>query len=541
MKALFRVMQNALLKIRVPFLLRKPYLFKEYVCNIFFFICVFLSAPNVAAQDIAIINPSMEGKVAASGRLPKPWLIFSQSPDQQPGLAGFSFPASDGEFFIAAVLTAGWQELFGQTLATPLKAGKTYTLSVDLAYAPFYTKEMCNASFAIYGANKDEKPELLWESGDFFHTSWKRYSPVFTPAKDYQQIVFGPNSLKECKQRSYATVLVDNFSPTIREMPQITVATTATCKGISNGEATVKLLGGHGPVTYLWAPGGQTTGHVSNLAAGIYKVTVMSANEASVTIAVNIKETDLKSEVKTILSKCNGDMKNEIVLQTTGGAPPYRYYINNEDHASYVPRFSSLRPGTYQVSIKDEHECEEKFEKIVLAEPLPLQIQYTDTKPVSCSETADGKIFLHAAGGTLPYSYRLEAGQWQTDSVLARLDKGRYYFQIKDNNSCMVNGAADVDKNIRECAVFVPTAFTPNSDGQNDLFRIRVNDDVHDLRLVVYNRWGQRVFTTTDPQGYWNGEIRGNPPVAATYIWVLTYTDSKQQARKQTGTLALIR
>lgn len=540
MKTISCIVHIALLKARADASLISNSLLRKVVCVATFLSLFLTSAFDTAAQDIVIDNPSLEGKVTVSGRLPKPWLVISQSPDQQPGIAGFSFPASAGDFYIGAVLTNDWQELFGQNLRSPLKAGKTYTLSVDLASTTFYTRDICNGSFAIYGCNPGEQPELLWESGNFNHTTWKRYAPVFTPKKDYRQIIFGPNSIFKCKERSYAAVLVDNFSPTIREVPQVSVTTTTTCKNASTGEASVKLLSAHNPVTYLWMPGGQTTSHVSGLSAGTYKLTVTALNGASVTVDVIIKETDLKSVVNIIISKCNGDNENGIALTTSGGIPPYRYYLNDDTQPSYTPAFNQLHPGTYRVMVKDEQGCEDPYEKIDLKEPPKLQLLSVTTKAASCSETTDGRIFLQANGGTQPYAYRLEGTEWQMDSILGHLDKGRYYFQVKDKNDCEVKGSADVDKNIRQCAVFVPTAFSPNGDGQNDLFRAKVHDDVTDYKLEVYTRWGQTVFSTNSPDGAWDGLFKGKMLPAAAYVWVLLYTDSKQQARKQTGTVMLI-
>lgn len=190
--------------------------------------------------------------------------------------------------------------------------------------------------------------------------------------------------------------------------------------------------------------------------------------------------------------------------------------------------------------MKDEHGCIENFTNIRLTEPPLLNIAGVDATGTSCSSTVDGKIVLNLTGGTPPYAYRLETGEWQSDNVLRGLTPGVYYYQVKDKNDCQAKGSADIIKNIRDCAVFVPTAFSPNGDGQNDLFRPKIHDDVHDYRLDVFTRWGQTVFSTNSPDGAWDGLFKGQALPTATYVWVLLYTDSKQQARKQTGTVTLI-
>ena len=341
-----------------------------------------------------------------------------------------------------------------------------------------------------------------------------------------------------CDQSKYGcALLIDNLSATIREVPQISFDIAHTCVGESNGRISAIVTGISQGCTYEWKPGGQTTSSISNLAKGTYEVTVTAANGTKATATAVIHDTDLKSDVSTVSSDCYGQNKNEILLSTRGGIPPYRYFLNASEHPSYTPAFKELKPGNYVVKVKDEHGCMERLENIKLTEPLPLVIKDVNATGTSCSSTIDGKIALSISGGTQPYAYRLETSEWQQENVLAKLGAGVYYYQVKDKNNCQVNGSAEIIKNDRECAVFVPTAFSPNGDGQNDLFRVKLHDDVRDFHLDVYSRWGQLVFSTANPEGAWDG---ARQPVGS-YIWVLVYTDSKQQARKQTGYLVLVK
>lgn len=490
----------------------------------------------VYGQDIPLKNPSLEG-TPAEGRVPVSWIKAAGTPDIQPGVHAISVPAADGNTYIGLHGGAEWAEAIAQGAA--LKGGHTYLVSFDLAFIAHYTYDACYGNLAIYAGNKPEdSTELLWKSGPFYHTSWTQYNAVFSPSKDYKYISFWADGKLPCnKSELGSTVLIDNFSPTIREVPQVAITIQSTCKGMNTGMATAKVTGGIPPYTYLWQPGEQTTPHIEQLAAGNYTLTVTSANGTSTTAAVVVKETDLKSDLTTVSSPCNGDNQNEIQLRTTGGVPPYRYYFNGAATPSYTPVFKELPPGKYSLIVKDEQSCEDKLSNITLTEPAPLQIAAVTTKDISCDETTDGKITLQMAGGTAPYSYKLEAGNWQPDNAWWHLDEGHYYFDVKDLHNCATHGSAGIIRNHRNCAVYVPTAFSPNSDGQNDLFRARINDDITDYKMEVYNRWGALVFRTTDPEGAWDG---AQQPVG-TYVWVLIYTDSKKQARKQTGNLMLVK
>ncbi|MGB1031866.1 MAG: gliding motility-associated C-terminal domain-containing protein [Flavobacteriales bacterium] len=70
---------------------------------------------------------------------------------------------------------------------------------------------------------------------------------------------------------------------------------------------------------------------------------------------------------------------------------------------------------------------------------------------------------------------------------------------------------------------FVPNTFTPNGDGENDVF-LPIAPNNEDFTLNIYNRWGEMVFTTDDPKMGWNGHCGGGECVAQdTYIWEIGY------------------
>lgn len=92
-----------------------------------------------------------------------------------------------------------------------------------------------------------------------------------------------------------------------------------------------------------------------------------------------------------------------------------------------------------------------------------------------------------------------------------------------------------------DCQVFLPTAFTPNGDGLNDYWRPKFRCEIADFKLSLYNRWGQRVYYTTDPQIGWKGTKQGGRVPAGTYVWVMDYTilSTDKQIRK-TGAVTVI-
>jgi gliding motility-associated-like protein len=92
--------------------------------------------------------------------------------------------------------------------------------------------------------------------------------------------------------------------------------------------------------------------------------------------------------------------------------------------------------------------------------------------------------------------------------------------------------------------LWLPDAFTPNGDGRNDIFRIITdNPNVQVVNLDVYNRWGQRVFSSNLNNGGWDGTMNGKPLPAGTYFWQIRYRmlDRPEQAYHQKGDVLLVR
>ena len=89
--------------------------------------------------------------------------------------------------------------------------------------------------------------------------------------------------------------------------------------------------------------------------------------------------------------------------------------------------------------------------------------------------------------------------------------------------------------------LYIPNAFTPNDDGINDIFRVFPIEGYTLKNLSIYNRWGKRIFKTTDPSVGWNGYINQMVQPAGIYIYVLEWIDPGGRALFKKGTLQLIR
>ena len=91
-----------------------------------------------------------------------------------------------------------------------------------------------------------------------------------------------------------------------------------------------------------------------------------------------------------------------------------------------------------------------------------------------------------------------------------------------------------------EGAVVVPTGFSPNGDGNNDILFV-LGSDIEKFELNIYNRWGQRVFHTTDQANGWDGTFKGQKENNGVFAYSLVYTTFDKTEHSLKGNITLIR
>lgn len=87
----------------------------------------------------------------------------------------------------------------------------------------------------------------------------------------------------------------------------------------------------------------------------------------------------------------------------------------------------------------------------------------------------------------------------------------------------------------------MPTAFTPNNDGKNDCFGIKYWGTILQLQFSIYNRWGERIFYTTNPNGCWEGKINGVDQDPNVFVYMIKAKTTCQPEVFRKGTFILIR
>ncbi|HSN61690.1 MAG TPA: T9SS type B sorting domain-containing protein, partial [Ferruginibacter sp.] len=135
---------------------------------------------------------------------------------------------------------------------------------------------------------------------------------------------------------------------------------------------------------------------------------------------------------------------------------------------------------------------------------------------------------------------------WLSNPVIANpvanpRDSIKYILTGRDANGCLGTDSINVTVFRIDPDMYVPTAFTPNGDGLNDVARPILIGMKSLTYFRVYNRFGELVFSTSKIEDGWNGIFKGKPQDMATFVWVAQGITYKNQVKNKKGYLVLIR
>jgi gliding motility-associated-like protein len=121
-------------------------------------------------------------------------------------------------------------------------------------------------------------------------------------------------------------------------------------------------------------------------------------------------------------------------------------------------------------------------------------------------------------------------------------DTGKYLVTLYARNEGGCRDTFSLEVCVEQQPVlFVPTAFSPNGDGRNDFFRVKVFGLAH-FEIAVFNRWGQKVWESRDPSAAWDGYYLGEPVPLGAYAYVIYYKGFKSKSMEvNAGTVTVVR
>ncbi|MBD3637732.1 MAG: gliding motility-associated C-terminal domain-containing protein [Crocinitomicaceae bacterium] len=348
---------------------------------------------------------------------------------------------------------------------------------------------------------------------------------IFDPFFGTQDITYTVGS-PGCEQSSTQTI-------TVIDLQLSTSSTDISCYGLSDGTAVVTVAGATGGQTYSWSPTGQTSATASGLSAGTYTVTVTDGSCVA-TGTVSVYE---PSEITTTLTANHGCSPNpgSASVMVSGGTGSFTYFWMPSGQTTEI--VNNLDSAMHSVTVTDANGCTQTDSILVqiLVPPNVMTIQDTTILYPNC-------ITLTAIGA--------DTYTWTPDTDLTcdncqiteacPMYQTVYCVEGTDTNGCKNTDCVIIDVEIICGDVFVPSAFSPNNDGENDVLCV-YSDCMKSMVFTVYNRWGEKVFEVNSPNICWDGTWNGKALNAAVFVYVLEGSLLNGEQVIQKGNISLIR
>jgi gliding motility-associated-like protein len=253
-------------------------------------------------------------------------------------------------------------------------------------------------------------------------------------------------------------------------------------------------------------------------------ITVISNSLANWNVPQYICTGNLPINLSDSVSGTNGGMWNG-----TG--------ITDIVNGIFDPQISGA--GLFAITYYIEGICGDTVTHEILVNESPVVV--VNLSDETCVDNADGWITLDIFGGLPPYTI-LWSNLSSNDSIHS-LSPGNYSFEITDENFCIVTGSSVIMASTVECDsphLYIPNVFSPNGDGQNDILFIR-GEGIQTVEFIIFNRWGQKVFRSTNISVGWDGQYMGYNAEIGVYSWIVEASFIDGPVTKLSGTTTLIR
>jgi gliding motility-associated-like protein len=334
----------------------------------------------------------------------------------------------------------------------------------------------------------------------------------------------------------------------------------AACPGDS-ASIFATAAGGDGVFTYTWSPGGVTgqTVKVAPLITTEYTVTVTDncgTPAVTDTIKVTIDPLPIVNFTSNIVAGCSPICVNftDITTIASGTLKSWSWNMGNDSTYTTHPGASTCypNPGKYNVSLTVTSDSGCPATKLV---PDMIDVYSHPVAKFGFSPQPttimNPQIFFKDLSTD---SYGIASWMWNfgdsTDSVSMSpfpvhtyQDTGTFCATLVVTNvhGC-IDSTTDCVRIDPEYAIYVPSAFTPNGDGKNDVFLVRGNFIIG-FKLWIFNRWGNKIYYSEDINQGWNGAFENIAAMCQqdTYIYVIEATDGKNVQHNYMGRVSLIR
>jgi gliding motility-associated-like protein len=341
-----------------------------------------------------------------------------------------------------------------------------------------------------------------------------------SPNTDTYYYVQAQNSLG-CKAK-------DSVKVSILPLPQLSVINDTVCIG---NAATLQASGG---ASYLWSTGStDSVITVNPTTTTQYKVIVASTggckDSAFATAVINPLPTITLSNDATI---CMGDS----TTLTAGGGVQYLWSTNPPQTTPSI----TVNPTsftTYTVAVTDANNCFDSKSVNVSVIPLPIPMITLAADTICKGATTT----LSASGGN---QYLWNTGETSSTISVLPLVTTTYTVTVSNTqNGVVCSSTTAAQQNVRNCnMIYIPNSFSPYSSiSDNRIFK-PMGEIVSSKNYLfsIYNRWGQLLFETTDPNQGWDGKYNGELVRPGVYIYYFRMNSGIDDTYEKIGTVTII-
>jgi gliding motility-associated-like protein len=362
---------------------------------------------------------------------------------------------------------------------------------------------------------------------------------------------------------NYSVTLTDNTGCTVSAPALVneptellfTMQTTqVSCPGDADGTITVNATGATPPYNYSATQDGanfffaNNNGVIQNLASGLYAVIVSDNNgctkvdTAFVPAPVNDTFT-----LTTDSTSCYGPAYNDGAVHVTGltvANMPYQYSLDGSPK-QYSGDFYFVSAGPHQVVATNSFGCTTTLSAIV---PEPADA-FADVLPGDTTIDLGQTIQLFSTFGPYPLS-SIVSYSWTPSTGLSCIDcpnplvnpysrMTEYTLTITYNDHCVASASMTVlvENNLE---VFIPNSFSPNGDGNNDVFTI-YGQGIKTIDLKIFNRWGEKVYESNSQFAGWDGTYQGVLQNPGVYVYEVKITFLDNRKKEKTGSITILR
>ena len=318
----------------------------------------------------------------------------------------------------------------------------------------------------------------------------------------------------------------DSVIVLVYELTVDTSSTSTTCFEGDDGEASVSVSGGSGFYSYNWSSGGQTNNIASGLPAGSYTVTITdNSTNCTYDVTITINQPPAMVPEYTIDAEICGFQNGSVTVNDVAyGTVPFSYSWNGLPPVA-DNKFIHLRSGIYQIIITDAKACTITDSVVVEEAVMSFKADF-GYELIPCTNEVQ---FLNLSSDTLYAQWDFGDGTTSNEysplHIYQANEKYTVILILAPNSPCADTTQAIIpfENEAVSDTLLIPNVFTPNGDGKNDYFEIIGVDNpcINLNKLMIFNRWGLKVFEATGSNLKWDGTYNENALAGGVYFYVL--------------------